>query len=142
MIRLGLAVGAAVVTPGALVSACDGGSDAATGGRASGGAPARSATEGTASNVARPEPTAPRCNDLTGLDEQERRSRTNTGYTDRSPHPSRRCDNCRLFVAPTAGEPCGTCEVVAGPISAPGYCRRWAEPVPEGAPVEETGSPG
>jgi len=72
------------------------------------------------------------CSDLSGLSAADRETRITLAYRSETLIPAKRCDNCHFWQAPPAGEDCGTCTVVKGPITAGGYCNSWAEPVPEG----------
>jgi hypothetical protein len=38
------------------------------------------------------------------------------------PNQDQRCANCVQFIRPAAGQPSGSCRIVAGPISADGWC--------------------
>jgi hypothetical protein len=38
------------------------------------------------------------------------------------PNEGKRCANCTAFIAPTAGQDAGTCNIVAGPVSPNGWC--------------------
>lgn len=38
------------------------------------------------------------------------------------PNESKRCANCVQFIPPAEGQQSGTCRIVAGPISANGWC--------------------
>ena len=42
-------------------------------------------------------------------------------YQDR-PNEGKHCANCTAFVPPPAGHGAGTCNIVAGPVSADGWC--------------------
>ncbi len=63
------------------------------------------------------------CTDVSGLTDAEKATRNSLKYVDKSTDPAKNCGNCSLFVA---GEPCGTCSVVKGPIAAAGNCTAWA----------------
>lgn len=63
------------------------------------------------------------CTDVSGLTDAEKATRNSLKYEDKSSDPAKNCANCSLFVA---GEPCGTCTVVKGPIAAAGNCTAWA----------------
>lgn len=38
------------------------------------------------------------------------------------PNEEKRCANCVQFIPPAAGQQSGSCQIVAGPISANGWC--------------------
>ncbi len=68
------------------------------------------------------------CNEpgqLEGLSEAEMQTREVNNYVDTTPNPEQRCDNCGLWEDPAAGENCGGCTVVAGPIHPAGWCSIW-----------------
>ena len=105
---------AGAITP-IVLSACGGGeSGGAEGTEANGDAGANQAAEASFS-----------CEDTSGLTEQQIQMRTNAQYVDDSPHEDKRCDNCQLYKQPEAGQQCGGCQVIAGPIHPKGYCNLW-----------------
>ena len=63
--------------------------------------------------------------DVAGLSEAEMQTREANNYVDQTPNPEQRCDNCALWEDPAAGEDCGGCSVVAGPIHPAGWCQIW-----------------
>ncbi|MFU8802250.1 MAG: high-potential iron-sulfur protein [Bradymonadaceae bacterium] len=65
------------------------------------------------------------CTDVSGLNAAQIATRTTNEYVDQTPNPEQRCDNCALWVDPAAGENCGGCSVVAGPIHPAGWCKIW-----------------
>ena len=68
------------------------------------------------------------CNEpgqLEGLTEAQIQNREAQNYTDTTPNPAQRCDNCGLWEDPAPGENCGGCSVVAGPIHPAGWCSIW-----------------
>ena len=67
------------------------------------------------------------CADLTGLTEDQKSFREDTGYVAETPIPAERCDNCQYWRAPRGEAPCGGCTVIAGPIHPAGYCDLWEE---------------
>ena len=66
------------------------------------------------------------CNDTTGLTPEQIKGRENLQYVDVTPVPSKRCDNCNLWVAAPAEGKCGGCKIMKGPIHPGGYCTAWA----------------
>ena len=62
------------------------------------------------------------CIDVSGLTEQEKQTRVTNAYVGKSTIKGKECDDCRLF---RTGDPCGTCELVKGPINPHGYCTEW-----------------
>ncbi len=65
------------------------------------------------------------CTDVSNLSEADLQNRKNLEYVGSSPYPDKRCDNCNFYIAPTGSEPCGTCQVVKGPINPKGHCTAW-----------------
>ncbi len=66
------------------------------------------------------------CTDTSGLTEAEVQMRQTLQYVDQSPFPDKVCDNCALWQDPAAGQQCGGCTVVKGPIHPKGHCTSWA----------------
>ena len=66
------------------------------------------------------------CSDLTGLTDQEKQMRTQLQYVEVTTAEGKRCDNCQLWIAPTAGASCGGCQLIKGPIAPGGHCVSWA----------------
>lgn len=62
------------------------------------------------------------CNDMAGVDV---RTRTALNYLTESTDPARRCSGCTLYVAPTGGNACGTCQAFPGPVEANGTCNSF-----------------
>lgn len=105
-------LGAVTIGAGSILAACesDTSSPASTEGAAAGG-------EETIS-----------CNDAAAtadLSAAELATRTNNNYVDQTTNPEQRCDNCSLYTQPAAGQTCGGCSVVAGPINPGGWCSIW-----------------
>ena len=67
------------------------------------------------------------CLDTSGLTEAEVTMHTTLQYTDVSPEEGKDCSNCALYVAPTLGAGCDTCQTVKGPIHPKGHCTIWAQ---------------
>ncbi len=67
----------------------------------------------------------PKCDDVTGLSQQDIEQRKNLQYTDNSPDPTKLCSNCALFIEAKDNAPCGGCNLVKGPISPKGWCTSW-----------------
>jgi hypothetical protein len=67
------------------------------------------------------------CADLSGLTEDEISLRKEFEYVAESPYPEKLCSNCGLWIEPIEGEPCGGCEIIAGPFHPNGYCTAWIE---------------
>lgn len=66
------------------------------------------------------------CTNLTGLSQADLETRTQFNYTGHTPNKDKYCGNCIHFHPPTNGsDPCGTCEIVKGPINPDGYCTQW-----------------
>ncbi len=64
------------------------------------------------------------CDDVSGLDDTQRATRTSLQYSDTTADEAKRCDACQLYTAAASG--CGTCSVVAGPIHPAGTCASFA----------------
>ena len=58
--------------------------------------------------------------------EAEANMRGSLGYVDASVEDGKTCSNCALYTAATAGESCGGCTLLKGPINPDGYCISWA----------------
>lgn len=65
------------------------------------------------------------CMDTTGLSPAEIRTRQDQHYVDAAADAERKCVDCR-FYAEQAGQLCGSCQVVQGPIHPEGSCDLWA----------------
>ena len=65
------------------------------------------------------------CADTSGLTEAELTMRTNLKYVAESPEEGKLCDNCNFWTDPEAGQACGGCQLIKGPIHAKGYCISW-----------------
>lgn len=64
------------------------------------------------------------CNDLTGLSDADKQTRTQFQYTGTSADANKVCDKCALWVGLQGN--CGTCQVVKGPINPKGTCTAFA----------------
>jgi len=62
------------------------------------------------------------CNDLTGVPDAAKATRTALKYVDTSVTEGKSCEKCQQFTAPAGGAACGTCKLFAGPVSPKGYC--------------------
>lgn len=67
------------------------------------------------------------CGDESGLSASEKTVRKSSSYVVKSPHQKKTCNNCTHWLEPDAGKPCGSCKIVKGPISSPGYCNLWVK---------------
>jgi phosphodiesterase/alkaline phosphatase D-like protein len=65
------------------------------------------------------------CTDTTGLSAGDIQVRQLLLYTDTSPEPAKTCSNCSQFIPNPAGNACGACKVVKGPIHPGGHCKTW-----------------
>lgn len=110
-------LGALTLGAGTLLAACEQpAGDAPAGGQGQEQAQAPAADEGFSCDD--PE-------DLAGLSEAELQTRTANNYVEPSPEADQQCDNCGLWQEPAAGEDCGGCTVVQGPIHPEGWCSIW-----------------
>ena len=69
------------------------------------------------------------CKDLTGVSEQDLTLRKKLAYVSESPIQDNQCNNCNLYLPPTADKKCGGCMLFKGPVEAEGYCTYWAPKV-------------
>jgi len=106
------AAGVSTLTIGFLLAGCKGDTGKSSDGEAKGGGGGGGEAKG--------------CNDVSGLTEQEKATRTSLKYVEKSPEANKNCANCSLYQQPKAGEYCGGCSVMKGPINPKGYCTAWA----------------
>ncbi len=102
-------LGVAAAGAGAFLAACD--KKAAPGGAPAPGAP--KAAGGLS------------CQDVSGLTEPQKATRTNNAYVEKSSVAGQDCANCALYTLPKEEGGCGGCAVVAGPINPLGWCKLW-----------------
>lgn len=67
--------------------------------------------------------------DIKTVSAEELKKRQDLGYVDESPIADNQCNNCNLFLPPTAKKDCGGCMLFKGPVNAEGYCTYWAPKV-------------
>ncbi len=67
------------------------------------------------------------CNDVSNLSDAELATRKQFNYRGQTPNEDKYCSNCLHWRPPTGSGPCGTCELVKGPINPNGYCDQWME---------------
>jgi hypothetical protein len=67
-----------------------------------------------------------KCDDVAGLSEADKATRTNNQYVEKSTTAGKTCSNCQLYKPGAAGA-CGSCTLVKGPINPQGYCRVWVK---------------
>lgn len=113
-----VALGVMSVGAGAVLTACDkGGEKKAAGGEAkAGGDKMAGGDKGGAL----------KCDDVAGLSEADKATRTNNQYVEKSTTAGKNCSNCQLYKAGAAGA-CGSCTLVKGSINPEGYCRVWVK---------------
>ena len=110
-----LVLGFATAGAGTVLSSCGGGTEETA--QTSGGSGTKSATKPVAA--------AP-CTDVSGLTEAELTMRNTTlKYVTQSTDPNKRCDNCKFWTPPEAGQTCGGCQLIKGPIHPKGNCSSW-----------------
>lgn len=68
------------------------------------------------------------CSDPDKLTDSELTMRTSLQYTEVSPDKRKVCARCVFFAAGSV--PCGTCNLLKGPVNAGGHCNSWS---PRGA---------
>ena len=67
-----------------------------------------------------------RCDDVSGLSEEDAQLRATLEYRDRSPYGKEKsCSKCAFFRGAGADE-CGACTLLQGPVHPLGYCNSWA----------------
>ncbi|MGD8316200.1 MAG: high-potential iron-sulfur protein [Myxococcales bacterium] len=67
-----------------------------------------------------------RCDDVSGLSEEDAKLRASLEYQDRSPFgQDKSCSKCAFFRGAKPDE-CGACTLVPGPIHPLGYCNSWS----------------
>ena len=66
------------------------------------------------------------CEDMSGLNESDKKTRIQAAYVEKSPIKDRLCDNCKLYIPAAAGVECGKCLLFKGPVYPSGYCSYWA----------------
>ena len=67
------------------------------------------------------------CNDVNNLSDTELATRKQFNYKGQTPNEDKYCSNCLHWRPPADSSPCGTCELVKGPINPNGYCDQWME---------------
>lgn len=65
------------------------------------------------------------CSDLSGVPEQDQKTRKTLQYTNKSPYPNKHCSNCNFFLKDKYGDKCGGCQLFKGPINPNGHCTSW-----------------
>ncbi len=65
------------------------------------------------------------CSDLSGLTEDDIRSRKNLGYQEKALLKDKRCVTCSLFLPPGSSGDCGKCTLFKGPVHPEGTCTYW-----------------
>ncbi len=91
-----------------LLAACGGGEKKPAGNEA-----------GEQSNVNDP------CSDTSNMSDADLATRKQYNYRGQTPKSDEFCSNCLHWRPPTGSGPCGTCELVKGPINPNGYCDQW-----------------
>lgn len=70
-----------------------------------------------------------KCDDVSGLSEEDAQLRSSLEYQDRSPYgETKSCSNCAFYKAGKKNE-CGQCTLLKGPIHPLGHCNSWAAKV-------------
>lgn len=65
------------------------------------------------------------CQDLGGLGDADKATRTTLQYTDRAPDKERQCERCQYWQPPSDPAQCGACQLVKGPIHPHGFCTAY-----------------
>ena len=69
---------------------------------------------------------APKCDDMTGVDDASKATRSSLKYVDNSVESGKSCKVCQQYLAPEGGAACGGCKLFKGPVSTEGYCSGFA----------------
>jgi hypothetical protein len=80
-------------------------------------------TQSPASNQSLNDP----CSDVSNLSDSDLATRKQFNYMGRTPNKDKFCSNCLHWRGLTGNGPCGTCELVKGPINPNGYCDQWMQ---------------
>lgn len=67
------------------------------------------------------------CVDPDELSDSLRDMRESLDYTDTAGRTNQACNGCSFFKPLKAGDSCGHCEVLQGPVSATGHCVSWTK---------------
>ncbi len=67
------------------------------------------------------------CTNVNNLSQADLETRTQFAYTGHTPNTDKYCSNCLHWRPPAGSGPCGTCELVKGPINPNGYCTQWMQ---------------
>ncbi|WP_028664370.1 high-potential iron-sulfur protein [Runella zeae] len=65
------------------------------------------------------------CKDLSGVSDNDLKTRKKLGYVEVSPQAESQCSNCNLWLPPKEQKTCGGCMLFKGPVEATGYCTYW-----------------
>ena len=65
------------------------------------------------------------CGDVRNLSDAELATRKQFSYVGQTPEKDKFCSNCLHWRGSSGQGPCGTCELVKGPINPNGYCDQW-----------------
>lgn len=65
------------------------------------------------------------CSDLSGVPEQDLKTRKTLQYTNKTPYPDKHCSNCNFYLADKYGDKCGGCQLFKGPVNPNGHCTSW-----------------
>ena len=66
------------------------------------------------------------CQDVSGLSDADKSTRTTLQYTDRAPAQDKQCRLCSFYQPAPEPTKCGSCTLVKGPIHPNGYCTAFA----------------
>jgi hypothetical protein len=65
------------------------------------------------------------CQDVAGLSDADKATRTSLSYTDRAPEKDRHCSVCTYWQPAKDPAECGGCTLVKGPIHPNGFCTAY-----------------
>lgn len=120
-------VGVAGLGASSLLAACGGGKKEASNQTAQSSSQGGSdtATAGAAASSGQYATAEGPCSDLSGVPEQDQKTRKTLQYTNKSPYPDKHCSNCNFFLKNKYGDKCGGCQLFKGPINPNGHCTSW-----------------
>ncbi|MBB6094010.1 putative paraquat-inducible protein A [Povalibacter uvarum] len=67
------------------------------------------------------------CVDPDELSDSLRDMRESLDYADTASNANQACNGCSFFKPTKAGDSCGYCEVLQGPVSSAGHCVSWTK---------------
>jgi hypothetical protein len=117
-LRRALAIGAAGVGGGALLSACGGGEGDGESRQSASGDQSGESTASGGNGVT--------C-DTAGLTQEEKQKRRRFEYVAQSEKPNQHCNNCQFWQPDQVEGECGGCQLFPGPVDPKGWCNSWVQ---------------